>query len=127
MNLVYLIIVLVAVQFIFFGMMVGKAREQYNIKAPAITGNEHFERYFRVHANTLEQLIIFIPALLISAQFWNPAIMAAIGFIFFIGRIIFYKKYIADPAKRSLGFGLTIMPTMILLLAIFVGILKSFF
>ena len=126
MNFVYLIIVMVSLQFFFFGIMVGVAREKFQVKAPAISGNEHFERYFRVHANTLEQLIQFIPALLIAAQFWKPEIMAAIGVVFFVGRIIYYKQYVADPAKRSLGFALTMLPTLILLLASLVGIIKSF-
>jgi glutathione S-transferase len=32
---------------------VGRARVKYGIKAPAVTGNEHFERAFRVQMNTL--------------------------------------------------------------------------
>jgi hypothetical protein len=35
---------------------VGRARTRYGIKAPAVTGNENFERAYRVQMNTLEQL-----------------------------------------------------------------------
>jgi glutathione S-transferase len=33
-------------------MRVGQARSRYRIKAPAVTGNEHFERAYRVQMNT---------------------------------------------------------------------------
>jgi uncharacterized MAPEG superfamily protein len=87
-----------------------------------MTGNEIFERYYRVQMNTLELLICFIPALLISAQFWSPIIMAFIGFIFFIGRAIYFKTYIANPDKRTLGFSLSITPIFVLLFAVVIGL-----
>ena len=125
MNYVYLVIVMVLFQYIYFSASVGKARITYGVKAPATSGNENFERYYRVQMNTLELLICFIPALIISAQFWSPTAMAIIGLIFFIGRFIYSRAYIADPEKRSIGFGLSIMPVLILLIAIVAGIVKS--
>jgi uncharacterized MAPEG superfamily protein len=106
-------------------MNVGKARETYGIKAPAISGNENFERYYRVQMNTLELLICFIPSLLISSLFWSPLVMAIIGLIFFIGRFIYFKQYVANPEKRTVGFALSILPVFILLIAIIAGIVKS--
>ena len=43
----------------------GKARVRYGIAAPATTGDPTFERYFRVQQNTMEQLILFLPAILL--------------------------------------------------------------
>ena len=57
-----IVITLALVQFVAFGMLVGRARGLYGIKAPATTGHEMFERYFRVHYNTMELLIVFVPA-----------------------------------------------------------------
>jgi hypothetical protein len=62
MIFVHLVIGVALLEFLYFGFAVGRARETYGIKAPATTGNEMFERYYRVQMNTLEQLIIFIPA-----------------------------------------------------------------
>ena len=67
MNLVEVIVCLALIQFLRFGFAVGKAREKYGVKAPATTGNEMFERYFRVQMNTLEQLIVFIPSIVLFA------------------------------------------------------------
>ena len=127
MNYVYSVIVLVLFQYLFFSISVAKARGTFNIKAPAINGNEQFERYYRVQMNTLELLICFIPSLIISTQFWSPIVMSGIGIIFFIGRFIYFRQYVTNPEKRTVGFALSILPLFTLLIAIVVGIVKSNF
>src|ERR1700678_4684412 len=59
MAYVDIVTALALLQFMVFGFKVAKARGRYGIVAPAIAGNEIFERYFRVQQNTLEQLIVF--------------------------------------------------------------------
>ena len=63
MALVQLVIVLALLQFFAFALAVGKARETYGVAAPATTGNALFERYYRVQMNTLELLVMLLPAL----------------------------------------------------------------
>ena len=84
MEFVGLVILLALVEYQFFGLKVGMARGKYDIKAPAITGHEVFERYYRVQMNTLEQLIIFIPAILVFSYFGNPTYAAALGAFFLV-------------------------------------------
>ena len=72
MAYVDIVTALAVLQFVVFGFRVGGARGKYGIKAPAITGNEIFERHFRVQQNTLEQLIVFLPGLYLFAHYWNP-------------------------------------------------------
>ena len=115
MALVALIITLALLQYSVFAMLVGKARGTYEVKAPAISGHPVFERHYRVQMNTLEQLIIFIPAILIFAHFGDAMIAAVLGAVFLVGRSLFARAYVSDPAKRSLGFMLSFLPTMILL------------
>lgn len=127
MNYVNLIALLAIIQFIVFGMLVGQARGKYGIKAPAMTGNEHFERAVRVQMNTLEQLVCFVPALLIAAVYWPEAYVAAAGVVYLVGRTLYRQAYVADPAKRGLGFLLTFLPTALLILAGLVGaLIRSF-
>ncbi len=121
MTYVHIVALLAIVQFIYFGILVGQARGKYGIKAPAMTGNEHFERAVRVQMNTLEQLVCFLPALLISALYWPPVYMAAVGVVYLAGRAMYQRAYVADPAKRGPGFGLTFMATALLVLAGLVG------
>lgn len=121
MHYVHIVALLAIVQFIYFCILVGKARGQYGIKAPAMTGNEHFERAVRVQMNTLEQLVCFVPALLIAAVYWSPVYVAATGVVYLVGRTLYQRAYVADPAKRGLGFMLTFLPTLLLVLAGLVG------
>lgn len=121
MNYVHIVAVLAILQFLVFGMLVGRARERYAVKAPATSGHELFDRTYRVHANTLEQLIAFLPALLIASLYWSNGIVAGIGVVYLIGRILYWRSYMADPARRALGFLLTVLPTFVLLAASLAG------
>jgi uncharacterized MAPEG superfamily protein len=126
MNYVHIVAVLAVLQFLLFGILVGRARAKHGIKPPATSGNEHFERAFRVHANTLEQLVGFLPALLIASLYWPNAIIAGIGAIYLVGRFLYRQLYLADPAKRRLGFLLTVIPTFILLAAALAGAIARY-
>ncbi len=121
MNLIHIIALLAVIQFFYFGVKVGRARAQYGVKAPAVAGHEMFERAYRVHMNTLEQLVGFLPALLIAGVYWPQAVVAAVGVVYLIGRALYRHQYMQDPARRAPGFLLTVLPTAILLLAGLVG------
>lgn len=125
MAWVELITILALLQASFFAARVGKARGDYGIKAPAVTGHEMFERYYRVQMNTLEQLVLFLPALWLGAMHLDPRLAAAIGSIYLVGRVVYYRAYIADPAKRSLGFSLSLLPSAALLVAALVSVVRG--
>jgi uncharacterized MAPEG superfamily protein len=88
-----------------------------------MAGHEQFDRIFRVHMNTLEQLICFLPALFIASAYWPGMYVAAAGAVYLIGRLVYWRAYLADPARRSAGFALTVMPTIALLVAGLLGAL----
>ncbi len=115
MPYVDIVTALALIQFIFFGFRVGSARGKYGIKAPATTGNEVFERHFRVQQNTLEALIGVIPGLYLFGRYGNPLIAAALGVVYLIGRQVYAVTYVKDPAKRGPGYGLTFLPMIILI------------
>lgn len=124
---VNLVTLLALLEFLAFGFLVGKARVTYGVRAPAMSGHEMFERYFRVHYNTLELLIMFVPALWIAAMYWNPMWMAGIGAIYLFGRLLYLQGYVRDPKTRSIGFGLSMGPILVLVIAALVGVGKSLF
>lgn len=121
MNYVHLVAVIAVIQFFYFGIMVGRARGKYGVSAPATSGHEMFDRAFRIQMNTLEQLVCFLPALLLAAVYWPNGIIAAIGAVYIVGRFLFAALYTKDPSKRAAGFVLTILPTFILLGAAALG------
>jgi glutathione S-transferase len=120
MPYVAIVTVIALLQFFWFGWQVGVARGKYNIHAPAISGNEMFERVFRVHMNTLEQLIVFLPSLWIFAIYISPIWAAAIGAVFIIGRAVYARSYVKDPKGRSPGFAMSAIPQLLLLLGILI-------
>lgn len=112
---------LALLQFVWFAMQVGRARDKYGVKAPAVTGNEIFERHFRVQQNTLELLIAFIPGLYLFGHYFNPLWAAALGVVYLIGRQVYSMSYVKDPKSRSAGFGLSFLPTVILVVGGLIG------
>jgi glutathione S-transferase len=120
MPYVAIVTVLALLQFFWFGWQVGVARGKYNIHAPAISGNEMFERVLRVHMNTLEQLIVVLPSLWIFAIYISPIWAAAIGAVFIIGRAVYARSYVKDPKGRSPGFAMSAIPQLLLLLGILI-------
>jgi uncharacterized MAPEG superfamily protein len=116
MELVYVVMGCALLQFFAFGMLAGVQRMKTGVEAPAISGNDMFERYFRVHYNTMEQLVIFVPAIYLYGTYISVNWAAGLGVVFIIGRFVYLKMYIANPKKRGIGFGLTMLPNTILLL-----------
>lgn len=124
MELVEIVTVLALLQYLGFGILVGRARARFGVKAPATTGHESFERLYRVQMNTLEQLVIFLPALWMAARHVQGVWVAGVGAIFILGRIIYLRAYTRDPASRSAGYALSIGPALILLVMALIGAAK---
>src|SRR6201999_999743 len=121
MAYVDIVTALAVLQFIVFGFKVGAARGRYGVKAPAITGNETFERLFRVQMNTLEQLIVFLPGLFLFSRYFSPNVAAALGVVYLLGRELYAFTYVRDPSKRAVGYGLTFLPMVILVAGGLIG------
>ena len=123
MNYVDLVAVLAVVQLVFFAILVGKARGQYGVVAPAVSGHEMFERAYRVQMNTLELMVALLPALYIAAKYWPDAYVASAGVIYLIGRLMYWRSYTVAPGSRAIGFALSMLPILALLIAALVGII----
>ena len=122
MNYVYLLILLALIQYIYFTWQVGSARVKFGIEAPKTTGNDTFERTFRVQQNTLEQLVIFIPGMLLFAHFVSPLWALLPGAFYLVGRQLYSRAYVADPKKRGTGATLSMLAPMVLVLGALIGL-----
>ena len=127
MAYVDIVTALAVLQFIVFGFKVGGARGRYGVKAPATTGNEIFERVFRVQQNTLESLIAFLPGIYLFSRYFSPKAAAALGVIYLIGRELYAFTYVKEPANRSVGYGMTFIPLIILVLGGLFGAVRALF
>lgn len=125
MPFVALVTMLALMQYFWLALQVARARTRYGVAAPATTGNELFERHFRVHMNTQEQLLMFLPSLWIFGYYISPLWAAALGVVFVIGRAIYATSYVRDPKSRSLGFGLTAFPIFAMMIGIVVWAVRA--
>jgi len=111
--------------YIWVAMKVGGARAKYNVHAPAVDGPVEFQRVFRVHMNTLEQLVIFLPSLALFAAAWGDTIAAAVGVFWPLGRVLYAFSYYKAAEKRGPGFGISFLASIILLLGGMVGAIMA--
>ena len=125
MAWVQLVALLALFEYFGFAWAVGRARERYGVRAPATSGNEEFECYFRVQQNTLELLIVFLPLLWIAAYYWNPIWVAAIGAVFVVGRLLYFRGYVREARQRHIGFQLSSVPIVLLALGSAVGVVRA--
>ena len=88
MELPAIVTMLALLEYMFFAFQVGTSRAKYGVTAPATSGHPEWDRMFRVQQNTLEQLIVFLPALWTFSYFVSPMIGAGIGAVFLVGRPI---------------------------------------
>jgi len=89
-----------------------------------VSGHEVFERYFRVQMNTLEQLVVFLPAILLFGRYVSAPVAAALGALFIIGRALYFQGYVRAAEKRHIGFGLSAFPNLVLLVGALLGVLR---
>ena len=125
MEPIAVVTVLAVFQVFSFAYLVGKQRAKHGVKAPAITGEAEFERAFRIHQNTVEQMVIFIPAVWLFGYYVHALIGAGLGLVFVISRFIYRKSYLNDPTSRTAGFGIGALTMMILLFGGLIGAILS--
>jgi glutathione S-transferase len=121
------IVTVLAILFYFYtGYGVAVARQKYGVRAPAISGNPDFERVFRVQANTLEWMPIFLPLLWLFAFYVSDIWAAVLGLIWIGGRIFYMVSYSDAADKRGSGFGIQVAACGVLLIGAVIGIISSF-
>jgi glutathione S-transferase len=120
------LVTLLAIVFYFYtGTRVPRARRKYGVPAPAISGNPDFERVFRVQANTLEWMPIFLPVLWLFAYYVSDVWAAILGLVWIAGRIFYMVSYTQAADRRGPGFGVQAAVCGVLLIGALVGIIGS--
>ncbi len=117
-----LIVLLALGVYLWFTGRVGGTRNKYEVEAPECTGHPQWERLFRVQQNTLEQLIVFIPATYAFAWYVSPRWVWLPGAAFILGRLVYAQAYLKDPAKRTTGMVLTFFSNIALVLVTLIAV-----
>ncbi len=108
------------------GLMVGRARGRYGIKAPATSGHEAFERVFRVQMNTQESALMVLPTLWIAAWYGNPDFAAIAGVAWVLARVWYALAYSRDASKRGPAFSLSMLAFAALFVLAGIGLRQHF-
>jgi glutathione S-transferase len=103
----------------------GRARHRYDVKAPAVSGPPEFERAFRVQQNTVEQLVLFLPALWLFAMYVSPLWGGIIGLVWIAARAYYAISYYRDAEARGPGFIVAMSASAVLLIGGLVGVLAA--
>jgi uncharacterized membrane protein YecN with MAPEG domain len=122
MESAVLIILLALAQYIWFTGRTGLARGKYGVDAPNTTGNEIWERIYRVQQNTMEQLVLFIPAMLAFSVYLSARWALVPGLVFLVGRQLYSWEYINKPSSRTPGMALTLLANVVLLVGALAGV-----
>ena len=125
MDAVAIVAALVLIEYMGIVWFTGQARGRHGVAAPAITGHPVFERWLRVQSNTVEQLVIFFPGLWMFSHYVSAAAGAALGLVSLVGRFLFARGYVADPAKRGPGFILSYLSNAVLVLGGLIGAIAA--
>jgi len=86
-----------------------------------------FERYMRIHQNTMEQLVVFIPALWLFSMYMSAKVGALLGLVFIASRALYAVTYVSDPRTRTAGIASTGVVLIVLLGGAAIGAVKSLF
>lgn len=121
MEWVAIVAALVLIEYMVLVFLTGQARGRYGVPAPATTGDPVFERWFRVQGNTVEQLVVFFPGLWLFASYVSAPWAAGLGLLFALGRALFARGYVQDPARRGPGFLLSLLANAVLVLGGLIG------
>ena len=120
-----LVTALAVLLYVVLSVNVSRARGRYSVPAPAMAGDSAFDRVFRVHQNTLEQLVIFVPSIWLFACYFNASVAAALGVLFIIGRFVYFRDYVREPHDRGRGFALSAVPNLALLIGAISGAIRA--
>lgn len=104
--------------YVWTGMLVGAARRLHKVRAPETTGPDDFNRVYRAHVNSLEQLVLMLPVLWIFALTVGDRWAGLLGFVWLVGRVLYVLAYKAAADTRGTGF-------MIGFVAMAIGLLGS--
>ena len=127
MEPVFIVILIALLEYLVLAALVGRARARYGVRAPATTGHPDFERTNRVHQNTLENLIVFVPAVWIFGLYVSYLWATVLGVLFVAARAIYAVGYLQAAEKRGIGAGLTGLANAVLVVGGLIGLGVSLF
>lgn len=92
-------------------------RGKHNVPPGSIDGHEDFNRHYRSQANLLEALMMFLPPAWILGHFGSATLAGVLTLVFLVGRVLYHRAYVTDPATRTKPFMIGIGSTAVVWVA----------
>lgn len=125
-NVLLLVVVLAALEVFVFAALVGRGRATHGVPAPATTGPPAWERLNRIHQNSIEQLVVFVPLFLVFSLTVHKTWGAVLGVVFVAARVVYAVGYARAAEKRAAGAAMTSVVQILLGLGALVGLTYRF-
>ncbi len=125
MEYVGIVIILSLLQYFYFAACVAGLRQKVGTPATETAEDQTLKRTIRVHANTGEMIIIFLPLIVLCGHFLNGKIAAGIGVFWIVARFLYQHGYLKDGKSRVQGFLLADLVFLLLMLGALYGIVHS--
>jgi glutathione S-transferase len=103
----------------------GKVRSRTGIKPPAMSGAPALEAALRAEGNTVEQYVLFLPALWLAALYFQGWVPPLVGLVWCLGRVLYAIGYMSAPDKRYPGYMLTVLSALVLIVLAGIGIVQA--
>jgi glutathione S-transferase len=110
--------------YFFFATRVAAGRGRFGVALPATTGAADFERIFRIHQNTLEWMPTFLAPLWLCAVYLSDAGAAAVGLLWVVGRVLYFRGYSRAVEGRLPGFFVQTSACVLLFLGATIGVAR---
>ncbi len=108
-----------------FAILVSRVRRQFHIDPPTVTGPGEFERTVRVHANVVENMVLFVPALWLATFYFQGWIPPVIGLVWCLARIVYGMGYRSEAARRLPGFIVSQLALLALVILAAIGLVNA--
>lgn len=103
----------------------GKVRGRTGIKPPAMSGDPALEAALRAEGNTVEQYVLFLPALWLAALYFQGWVPPIVGLVWCLGRVMYAVGYMNQPEKRYPGYMVSVLAALVLIVLAVIGLVNA--
>jgi len=121
-HIIIILLLCITMHYLFLTFRVSHRRMQTGIVGPKMDGDDLLSCRIRAQSNTVEQLIIFFPLVLLCFHFGSAVATIVGSAMFLVGRIIYAQFYTPETSLRkyrAFGMMLTMLSQVVMIVTIF--------
>ena len=122
-DLTILVTVATAILVMVLSFKSGAAKRANGLRPYDLIENETARIADRIHMNTVESVVVFLPLLWVGAVYADAMIASILGVIWVLSRVGYAYAYAKEPSSRALYFATSFFCCIGFMLLILYGIL----